>query len=264
MENSDFVFIREYIKKHSGINITENKSYLVETRLGNVLKDLSCANIAQLVAKLRVSHGDDIKSTVVKAMTTNESSFFRDNTPFDFFKNYLINNYVDRGLKIWSAAASTGQEAYSLSILLKETVRTKPNISWEIVGTDIDGEVLDKAKRGIYSDLEVRRGLTEERLSKNFSRSGKGWKVNDDIKENIIFFENNLVTTSHKLDKFDVVFCRNVLIYFDDPTKKIVLKNIRKHMNDDAYLFVGCSEFIPSNTGFKADNSCRGLYKLSV
>ena len=205
---------------------------------------------------------------IVEAMTTNETSFFRDQRPFDTFKNtvlpYLLKTRGSRRtLRIWSAACSSGQEAYSLAMLLKEQESRIAGWRIEIIGTDISNEILDKARKGEFSQFEVQRGLPIQMLLKYFTQSGERWQINDDIKKMVRFDYFNLLNDMGALGTFDVVFCRNVLIYFDEPIKKEVLRKISGQMQNDGFLFLGGAETVLGlDSAFKSMKEYRGLYAL--
>nr|WP_281501558.1 protein-glutamate O-methyltransferase CheR [Kordiimonas laminariae] len=199
-------------------------------------------------------------------MTTNESFFFRDNTPFDLFKNHVLPAMekargTQKRLRIWCAAASTGQEPYSLAILLKEAGIKYSNWNIEIVGTDICTQVLEKAKAGKYSQFEVQRGLPIQLLIKYFTQEGDVWQLSDDIRNMVKFRPFNLLDNFAALGTFDVIYCRNVLIYFDQKTKGQVLDRMRKVLASDGTLFLGAAETVLGITdSFKPVKGQRGMY----
>lgn len=202
-------------------------------------------------------------------MTTNESFFFRDTKPFDLFKNFVLPQLLEsraprRKIRIWCAAASTGQEPYSLAIILKEMQAKLAGWTIEIVGTDISQEVLDKAKLGLFSQFEVQRGLPIQLLIKYFNQVGDLWQISDDIKKMVSYRKFNLLDPYTLLGSFDVIFCRNVLIYFDQPTKTEVLEKMRKVVPDDGTLFLGAAETVLGITDkFKPVQGQRGLYSTA-
>jgi chemotaxis protein methyltransferase CheR len=182
-------------------------------------------------------------------MTTNESLFFRDQKPFDLLKDRVIPDLMqaraaERRLRIWSAAASTGQEAFSIGMTLLENFPQLASWDIQILGTDYSPQVVERARKGEFNHFEVQRGMPIMLLMKYFSQEGEAWKVNDSLKKNIRFQEGNLLTNFSHLGPFDLIFCRNVLIYFDADTKKDVLERLSRVMSSDGYLFLGASETV--------------------
>jgi len=201
-------------------------------------------------------------------MTTNETSFFRDNRPFDMFNNtilpYLIKKRgIQKSINIWSAAASSGQEPYSLAMLIKEKGAVLNNWNIRITGTDISHEILDHARKGVYSQFEVQRGLPIQLLMKYFDKTEETWTVKEDLRKMIQYDYLNLLEDIGRLNKFDIIFCRNVLIYFDEPTKKMVLEKLATKLENDGFLVLGGAETVLGITdAFKLAESHRGLYVL--
>jgi chemotaxis protein methyltransferase CheR len=202
-------------------------------------------------------------------MTTNESFFFRDNKPFDLFKDSVLPQLLEsrasrKKIRIWCAAASTGQEPYSLAIILKELSVKLAGWNIEIVGTDLSQKVLDKAKMGLFSQFEVQRGLPIQMLIKYFNQVGELWQISEEIRNMVSFRKFNLLDPYTLLGSFDVIFCRNVLIYFDQPTKTEVLEKMRKLLPNDGTLFLGAAETVLGITDkFKPVQGQRGLYSTA-
>jgi chemotaxis protein methyltransferase CheR len=249
MTPAEFDFLCALVKDKSGLVLTKDKAYLLENRLMPVARKRSIAGLEGLVNALK--GGDQILiAEVVDAMTTNESFFFRDTKPFDQFKNLvlpkLLQSRADRKtLRIWSAAASTGQEPYTLAMLLKEVAPQIAGWRIEIVGTDISPTVLERARQGIYTQFEVQRGLPIQFLVKYFKQvDNNGWQVDAGIRSMVTYREFNLLKDLMPIGPCDVVFCRNVLIYFDQETKKKVLDGIAKLLPKDGYLFLGGAETV--------------------
>jgi len=243
MRPEDFDFIAKLLKDRSGLVITRDKSYLLESRLTPVARKRGLKGLDDLVASLRTA-GEDLLREVTEAMTTNESFFFRDIKPFDQFRNVVLpamlaSRAAKKSFRIWSAACSSGQEAYSLAMILKEEAAKLAGWKIEIIGTDISNEMLEKAKAGMYSQFEVQRGLPIQLLVKYFKKNNEMWQIDPSIRAMVQFKEYNLLHDLKPLGQFDVVFCRNVLIYFDQPTKTRVLENISKNMPDDGFLYLG-------------------------
>lgn len=267
MRPEDFEFLSAMLKERSGLMLTSDKVYLLESRLTPIARQQGFENLDGLVQKLRVSRGGALAESVTEAMTTNESFFFRDTTPFELFKSYVLpvmrtNRATQRRMRIWCAAASTGQEPYSLAIILKELSAQWAGWNIEIIGTDLSSEVLDKAQAGLYSQFEVQRGLPIQMLMKYFKQEGDLWRINQDIRSMVKYRTFNLLEPYQALGTFDVIFCRNVLIYFDQPTKGGVLDRMRRQLADDGTLFLGAAETVLGITDkFKPVRGQRGMYQ---
>lgn len=267
MRPEDFEFLSAMLKERSGLMLTPDKVYLLESRLTPIARKQGFENLDGLVQKLRISRSGALSESVVEAMTTNESFFFRDNTPFDLFKTYVLpvmktNRASTKRLRIWCAAASTGQEPYSLAIILKELSAQWSGWNIEILGTDLSPDVLDKAKNGLYSQFEVQRGLPIQLLMKYFTQEGDLWRISPEIRSMVKYRAFNLLEPFQPLGTFDVIFCRNVLIYFDQPTKAGVLERMRRQVTDDGTLFLGAAETVLGITDkFKPVRGQRGMYQ---
>jgi chemotaxis protein methyltransferase CheR len=268
MQPTDFDFIAKLLKDRSGLIITRDKAYLLESRLTPVARKRGMKGLDDLVGSLRTA-GEDLLREVTEAMTTNESFFFRDIKPFDQFKDVVLpymlkERAAKKSLRIWSAASSSGQEAYSLAMLLKEESARLAGWRIEIVGTDISTEMLEKAKAGLYSQFEVQRGLPIALLVKYFKKNNEMWQIDPSIRAMVQFREYNLLHDLKPLGQFDVVFCRNVLIYFDQPTKSRVLDNVSKIMPDDGFLYLGGAETVLGiSDKFKPMPEQRGIYNTT-
>src|ERR1700728_1880825 len=220
----DYDFLRKALKQRSGLVLSADKQYLVESRLLPIARKAGFANLGELVAALKRSDTDALMSKVVEAMTTNETFFFRDKTPFENFRSavlpaLLAARRAARHIRIWSAAASSGQEPYSLAMTIKELEDTLAGWRIEIIATDLSSSVLRKAQAGIYSQFEVQRGLPIALLIKYFSKTGDMWQIAPELRAMVKFRQFNLLSDFSTLGVFDLIFCRNVLIYFDQPTK---------------------------------------------
>lgn len=265
MQPQDFDFIAKVLKDRSGLIVTRDKSYLLESRLTPVARKRGLKGLDDLVASLRTA-GEDLLREVTEAMTTNESFFFRDIKPFDQFKDIVLPAMLQsraskKSFRIWSAASSSGQEAYSLAMILKEESHRMPGWKVEIVGTDISNEMLEKAKAGLYSQFEVQRGLPIQLLVKYFKKNNEMWQIDPAIRAMVQYREFNLLNDLKALGQFDVVFCRNVLIYFDQPTKTKVLDQISRIMPDDGFLYLGGAETVLGiSDKFKPMPDQRGIY----
>ena len=272
----DYDYLRKLLKDRSGLVLSADKQYLVESRLTPLARKAGIASLGELVAKLR-SNNERLAVDVVEAMTTNETFFYRDKIPFDHFRDTIMPGLLaararERRLRIWCAAASTGQEPYSLAMCLKEMKDKFAGWRVEILGTDLSAEVLEKAKAGVYSQFEVQRGLPIQMLVKHFSQVGDTWHISPEIRAMVQYRPLNLLSDFAHLGSFDVVFCRNVLIYFDQETKIGVLNRIARLLDPDGFLVLGAAETVVGLTeAFKPLADKRGLYtpnkdaaKLSV
>ncbi len=268
MNSADFDYLRTILKKESGLVLTDDKQYLIESRLLPVAKKLKFESIEKLVAELRRTNGNLLKNHIVEAMTINESFFFRDKTPFDNFEKVMLPSLFEskraqKQIRIWSAAASTGQEAYSLSMILEEHAEKLKGWTVQIIGTDLCSNALEKAKAGLYSQFEVQRGMPVKYLMKHFSQVGSMWQISSEIRSTVQFRHFNLLNSFNTLGHFDIIFCRNVLIYFDRDMKKDILSRMEKQAHSNAFLILGASEtLIGINENFKTVADTRSLYQL--
>jgi chemotaxis protein methyltransferase CheR len=262
----DYEFLRKLLKSRSGLVLSAEKHYLVESRLLPVARKNGLFNLTGLVARLRGPDAEPLMVEVVEAMTTNESFFFRDKLPFEQFRDTIMPALLSaraasRRIRIWCAAAATGQEPYSLAITLKEMGKVLRGWRIEIVATDLSTEVLEKAKSGIYSQFEVQRGLPALMLIKYFSQAGETWQIAPEIRGMVKFMSLNLLNDFTHLGRFDLVLCRNVLIYFDQATKIGVLERIAGVTERDGFLVLGGAETVVGLTDrFKPIPNKRSLY----
>lgn len=267
MNAADIQFLSSVLKQSSGIIVGADKAYLIEARLAPIARKHSCSDVANLIAKLRQTAAPAILRDVVDAMTTNESFFFRDTKPFDLFRTVVLPDLMQKRasaktLKIWCAAASTGQEPYSLAILLAEEAAKMAGWNCSILGTDLSDTALARAKEGLYTQFEAQRGLSIQRLIKNFDQEGTQWRAKPSLKAKVQYKPFNLLDNPRSLGTFDVVFCRNVLIYFDQATKGQVLASIASVMPRDGYLFLGGAEtVIGISDAFEPVPGHHGLYR---
>ena len=259
------------LRERSGLVLSADKQYLVESRLLPVARRAGIAGLTELVQELnRGAKAEALAVAVVEAMTTNESSFFRDKLPFEHFRNAIMPELLaaraaSRRIRIWCAAASTGQEPYSLAMCLKEMADCIAGWRIDILATDLSHDVLDKARSGIYSQFEVQRGLPIALLIKYFSQIGDTWQIAPDIRAMVQYRPLNLLRDFSNLGTFDVVFCRNVLIYFDQVTKTSVLERIARVIDRNGYLALGAAETVVGLTeSFKPIPGRRGLYTPSA
>jgi chemotaxis protein methyltransferase CheR len=266
----DYEFLRRLLKERSGLVLAPDKQYLVESRLLPVARKAGSTTLAELVQNLRGPHAEPLVAEVVEAMMTNETFFFRDKIPFEHFRDgimpaLLAARAAQRRIRIWCAAASTGQEPYSLAMALKEMGKSVAGWRIEIIATDLASEVLEKARAGIYSQFEVQRGLPIQLLIKYFRQIGDTWQVVPEIRAMVQFRPLNLLVDFTHLGLFDVIFCRNVLIYFDQPTKIGVLERLARVTEPDGFLALGAAETVIGLTDhFKPLTDRRGLYRPNL
>ena len=269
MTPQDFDYLRQLLRQRSGLVLSAEKQYLAESRLLPVARKHGLAGLTELVAKLKAATAAPLGVEVVEAMTTNESFFYRDKVPFEHFRATIMPALLaararEKRIRIWCTAAATGQEPYSLAMSLKGLGAALAGWRVEILATDISNEVLEKAKAGIYSQFEVQRGLPIQQLVKFFSQVGEAWQIAQEIRAMVHFRPLNLLNDFSALGTFDVVFCRNVLIYFDQANKIAVLNRIARQMPDDGFLVLGAAETVIGLTeALKPLADKRGLYVLN-
>ena len=258
------------LKTQSGLMIGTDKLYLLETRLGSLLKREKLPDLNGLAERLRRPGSDALARDVVEAMTTNESFFFRDDKPFTHFRNLALPRLAaarppGSTLRVWSAASSSGQEAYSLAMIVAESAAVLGGRKVEIVGTDIAREQLARAREGVYTQFEVQRGLPVQMLMRYFRKQDAHWRIAETIRAMALFREFNLLSDLRLLGRFDIVFCRNVLIYFDQPTKTRVLEAIASLMPPDGLLYLGGAETVLGITSrFAPMPAERGVYGVTA
>ncbi|SFJ37976.1 protein-glutamate O-methyltransferase CheR [Bradyrhizobium sp. Gha] len=268
MTPADYDYLRKFLKERSGLDLSPDKQYLVESRLLPLARKASLPGIPDLVLKIRNGDGR-LATDVVEAMTTNETFFFRDKIPFDHLRDSIVPGLIKaraarKSLRIWSAASSTGQEPYSIAMCLKEMGAALAGWRIEIVATDLSQEVLEKCKAGIYSQFEVQRGLPIQLLMKYFTQSSDVWQLNADVRSMVQFRQLNLLQDFSHLGTFDVIFCRNVLIYFDQDTKAMIFERMAKGLEADGTLLLGAAESVVGITdAFRPASDRRGLYQLN-
>lgn len=266
MNSKDFQLFCDIVKSRSGLVLTEEKIYLLESRLVPLARRRGLENLAALADEVRRYNDERLLEEITEAMTTNETFFFRDTKPFDTFRDVVLPQLLSaraakKSLRIWNAACSTGQEPYSLAMLLKEQAAKMAGWRVEIMATDISHEVLEKAKAGLYSQFEVQRGLPIQLLMKHFQQVGEMWQIDSSIRAMVKFQPKNLLEDLGNLGQFDVIFCRNVLIYFDQPTKSQVLTQVHNILAEDGALFLGGAETVLGICdSFKPVDGQRGVY----
>jgi chemotaxis protein methyltransferase CheR len=248
MTPDSFNFLANLVKTRSGIVLTADKGYMLETRLGTMLRREGIASLDALAMRLRAPRSEALAAEMVEALTTNESSFFRDGKPFEHLKKLLPKLAAARPpgqpIRIWSAACSSGQEAYSVAMIAVELGAALAGRRVEIIGTDLSQEMLQRAREGVFTQFEVQRGLPVQMLVKHFRQDGTRWQVAPELRAMVRWQAFNLLDDPRGLGRFDVVFCRNVLIYFDAPTKSRVLAALAGLVAADGVVYLGGAETV--------------------
>ncbi len=268
MKPDDFSFFTKYIYDQTGLVLGPDKMYLIESRLAPLARKYNVASIDLLVGQLRTSKTADLQRDIVDAMMTNESFFFRDGKPFEQFRQLVLPGLLQsraakKSFRIWCAAASTGQEPYTLAMILKEEAAKLNGWRIDIVGTDISHEALERAKSGLYTQFEVQRGLPIQLLVKYFKQQGDKWQIAPEIRSAVQYRSFNLLLDFAGLGSFDVIFCRNVLIYFDQKTKGTILDRMAKLLPNDGLLYLGGAETVLGVTErFQPMPGQRGIYQV--
>lgn len=264
LSHADFAWLSALVKARSGLVLGFDKLYLLETRLAPLLRQNDLRDLAALVRQVRKPGTDALAEAVVQAMTTNESFFFRDEKPFTHVRMHALPPLLARGapVRIWSAAAASGQEAYSLAITLAELGAASG--SADLLATDIARTQLDRAREGLFTQFEIQRGLPMQMLVKYFRKESEGWRIAPKLRRQVQFREWNLLGDLRPLGTFDIVFCRNVLIYFDQPTKARVLDAICRQLRPGGLLYLGGAETVLGlSERFVPLPGERGIYGLA-
>lgn len=268
MNDADFQFYQKLLLEKSGLALSPDKAYLLYTRLSPLAKTMGHASLDAMTAALRISLPISLVNQIVEAMTTNETLFFRDAKPFQHLRDVVLPNLIQqkeasKTIRIWCAACSSGQEPYSIAMVLDEFFQNRPGWTCQIVGTDISDEVLTQARKGEYSQFEIQRGLTIQMMIKYFTKQDDNWLIKDNLKNMVQFMPLNLLGGMAHLGTFDIVFCRNVLIYFNKETKEKVLTAISQRMMGSSTLFLGATEtLLGLATPLQAAPEFNGAYTL--
>lgn len=241
--------IAKYIYGISGIHIEASKAYLLETRLARLLEAENCASYSEFYHKAKADGSKAIEKKIIDAITTNETLFFRDSNPFELLKHKIMPEVIDKNasrtiatpIRIWSAACSTGQEVYSIAIVLKELLGTTP-VKFNLTGTDLSDAAIKQASYGSYNKFEIERGLPRERLQQYFTAEGANWKIKDQIRAMVTFRKFNLMHPFTGMGKFDIIFCRNVAIYFTFEDRQKLFTKIADVLEPDGFLIIGSTE----------------------
>lgn len=254
LSDQEFFLFRDFIRRTAGISIRDNKKYLISQRLEPLAHENGCQSFGQLYQRMKYDASGQLKDEIITAVTTNETSFFRDTHPFLTFKCHILPLLAGRGasrnnrlIKIWSAGASTGQEPYSIAILIREFIENsvRPGIScnhFQILATDISSAIIARAQAGVYDESQIRRGLLAGHIDNYFQKDGLFWTIRDDIRSMVRFQQLNLTESFKLIGAFNVIFCRNVLIYFDDATKIRIVDQFYDILSDNGFLILGSTE----------------------
>jgi len=241
--------LAQYVYTLCAIALDESKGYLIESRLASLVEESGCGSYAGLLERAKSDRSQALERRIVDAITTNETSFFRDTAPFDLLRHKIVPELLDRRartgaarIRIWSAACSTGQELYSIAILLKELLGDPDRYGIRLLGTDISDDAVARASRGLFSPVEISRGLSEAQRTRYFIPAGGGWQIRDEIRAMASFKKLNLMADFSALGRFDVIFCRNVAIYFTEQDRISLFGRIERALETDGYLVIGAME----------------------
>ncbi len=266
MTPQDFEWLRNFLKERSGLTLTAEKQYLLESRLLPIARRHGFASLSELVGRLKASNSSALSVTVIEAMTTNETYFFRDKIPFDHLRETILPSLIaarerEKCIRIWCAAASSGQEPYSIAMVVKGMAAQLRDYRTELLATDLSAEMVERAKIGVFSQFEVQRGLSIQLLVRYFAKVGENWQITPEIRDMVQFRSLNLLHDFSPLGRFDLIFCRNVLIYFDQPTKIGVFDRLARQMHADGFLILGAAETVVGLTDrFEPISDKRGLF----
>lgn len=268
----DIKEISKYILNISGIHLNESKAYLIKTRLGDLIKEYDCTSYTALCNKAKTDYSKILENRIIDAISTNETLFFRDTGPFEVLQHKILPDLIDRRtekstgtfpipIRIWSAACSTGQEVYSIGIVLKELLQDLRKYDVKLLGTDISDSAIGQASFGSYNKFEIERGLSKEKLQKYFVPNGGNWKINDEIRSMASFAKRNILKPLMGLGKLDIIFCRNVAIYFTLEDRKKLFENIASVLAPDGYLIIGSTESLTGISSlFEPKRYLRAIY----
>ena len=241
--------LAQYVYSVCAISLDESKGYLLEGRLAGLVEETRCGSYGALVQRARSDSTRALERRIVDAITTNETFFFRDTAPFDLLRHKIVPELIDRRartgaarIRIWSAACSTGQELYSIAILLKELLGDPDRYGVRLLGTDISDQAVSRASRGLFNPIEISRGLTDNLRTKYFAPVAGGWQIRDEIRAMVSFKKLNLMTDFSFLGRFDAIFCRNVAIYFNEPDRISLFERIERALEPGGYLLIGAME----------------------
>ncbi len=262
----DFQYIRQLVRTRTSVSLTDDKAYLVESRLTSLAQQVGLNSVSQLIQKLRIQPFDDLHLQVIESMMTTETWFFRDAYPFEAVREQILPELIkkrqgQRSLNIWCAASSSGQEPYSIAILLKEHFPQLASWTISLIASDISHKMLEKARQGNYSQHEMSRGLSPDLREKYFQPQGKEWQLTTEIRQMIAFRQFNLIDSWSSMPLMDIIFLRNVLIYFDVEMKQSILAKVKQLLKPDGYLFLGGGETtINLDRAFKTVRFNKAIY----
>lgn len=261
--------LANYIYSICGVSLDHTKHYLIESRLRNLMVQTRAGTYSELYNKARSDGSGTLERAIIDAVTTGETLFFRDRSPFDLLRQKLVPELIDRRsrsasgkipIRIWSAASSTGQEIYSIAIVLRELLGGSPKYDIRLLGTDISSQAVARASQGIYRDIEIERGLPPEMHSRYFVRRDAGWQIRDEIRAMAAFRTLNLLRDFTMLGQFDIIFCRNVAIYFSEPDKAGLFKRLAASVAPDGSLVIGATEALAGGSGFEPKRYLRSTF----
>ena len=259
--------LAQYIHSLCAITLDPSKAYLIEGRLGPLAEETGCTSFQQFLTRSKSDSSRELERRIVDAITTGETLFFRDTAPFDLLRYKIVPDLIDRRprggparLRIWSAACSTGQELYSIAILLREMLGDPERYGVRLLGTDISDQAVARASRGIFSPIEISRGLTDEQRARHFFPVAGGWQIRDEIRATASFKRTNLMQDFSGLGQFDVIFCRNVAIYFSDPDRVSLFRRIERALDPNGYLVIGAMESLGAAPQFESKRHLRAIY----
>ncbi|MHC5860744.1 CheR family methyltransferase [Nostoc sp.] len=269
VSTDDFEYLRQLVRDHSAVVLSANKSYLAELHLQPIAESAGFIFISELVAYLKTQPFSNLHVQTIEALVTNETSFFRDHHPFEALREYILpelikKRAIERSLNIWCAACSNGQEPYSIAMLIREHFPLLTNWSIRLIASDFSTKVLARAEKGHYNQLEISRGLSENLRDKYFQRLDSDWQIKSEIRQMTEFRQINLMESWSSLPEIDVIFLRNVLIYYDIATKKALLRKVKQQLRTDGYMFLGTAETtINLDSSFKQVSFNKGIcYQL--
>ncbi len=267
LQPAERALVSQYVYSISGIALDDSKAYLIEGRLSAVAEQSGCGTFGALISRARSDPSRGIERRIIDAITTNETLFFRDTAPFDLLRHKIVPELIDRRrrtgasrIRIWSAACSTGQELYSIAILLKELLGDTDRYGVRLLGTDISDDAVARASKGIFSQLEVSRGLPPDMRGKYFSPRDGNWQIRDEVRAMASFRRLNLMHDFSSLGKFDIVLCRNVAIYFNESDRRTLFGRLERSMEPDSYLMIGAMESLAGMPRFESKRHLRSVY----
>ncbi|MBW1897521.1 MAG: protein-glutamate O-methyltransferase CheR [Deltaproteobacteria bacterium] len=272
INTDEYKVLSKYIMDISGILLEEGKEYLIETRLTPLLDELGCKSFSELYYKARMDNTKSVEKKIIDNISTNETYFFRDKAPFELIQHKIIPDLIDSRsqntrpgesikIRIWSAASSTGQEIYSIIIMLKELYLDPQKYEIQLLGTDISNSAIVRASYGKYNKFEIARGLPPEKVRKYFIPDGDGWKIKDELRSMATFKKINLMDSLAGMGKFDIVLCRNVAIYFAPEERSRLYRKIASTMEKDGYLIIGATESLTNDTNlFEPQKYLRSVF----